>query len=97
MINTLKETMHHAKRVYNGIKTQEQLIVADTYCELLLSMVKPEDLDELIDCISICQEKAKLKIRMSELNEKFVNENGCSITDMLIKHLSGNNPTTGTV
>ncbi len=84
-IISIEEAMGYTKKVYRGITTQEQFIVADTFCELLLAAVVPENLDELIDCISMCQETARLIIRVEKVNEKF-RDNGINDGPVRIEH-----------
>lgn len=66
-----EDAIKHAKRVYTGITSNEQLTVADTYCDLLLLWIVPEGIDELIDAISMAQETAKIMMRVNNYNEDF--------------------------
>ena len=84
-----ENAIKHAKRVYTGIKSDEQMIVADTYCDLLLLCVVPEGTDELIDTISMAQETAKIMMRVNNYNEDFkkLAKEACDCND----HACGSN------
>ena len=77
---TLKEEMVEVKRLYKGIATAEELYVADAFCETLLSTVKIEHFDELVDCASMCRETAKIMIKVGDINEEYNcrNTDGCN-------------------
>ena len=78
-----EDAISHAKRVYTGVTTNEQKIVADTYCGLLILSVVPEGTDKLIDAISTFQEMTKIMIRVEKYNEDFkkINKKVCGCID----------------